>query len=514
MFIGSRSYFLAFVFLLVGAACKKELRTPAQRSTATISSFSFRAEKNPAVIQSDLVATISDSIIYVHIPYLADVDSLVPTFTTDAAGVSINNIRQVSDSSHNDYRHKLTYTLTAEDGSLHEYRISVKQYTDLPIIRVQTDNSAPVNSTEIYVGATISISSNGTDLPDFSGKTEIRGRGNSTWTIMPKKPYRLKLDKKSEILGMPTNKHWVLLANYADKSLMRTKIAFTMGEWFGMTYSPRGQFAELFLNNQYQGSYFLTEQVKPDPNRVNITEMTAADETPETITGGYLLELDKRLDAEHWWKTTKDVSVTLKEPEVISATQLAYITRYVQDMENAIYAADFTNPATGYKKYINDETFVQWYWVNEIFRNEDANFYSSVFLYKDRNAKLSIGPIWDFDIAAGNINYNESFQTTGWHVRNTVWFARLFEDPVFKKNVKDKYYAVKPKLAGLMNLIDSTASELRYSQVENFKKWDILNTWVWPNYAVQGSYVNEVNYLKTWLTTRMAWIESQLLMEP
>ena len=503
-------------FLLLVTGCKKSPANdpppPEPASTAVFTSFSFRSATNPSVIRTDIGAEIKDREVNVFIPYLADVDSLIPSFTTDATVVRVNDIRQVSDSSHADFRHRVTYILVAPDGTPVEYKVSVRQYTALPIIRISTKNAAPVNSTETYVEGTFAVASNGTDLPDYIGKTEIRGRGNSTWS-MPKKPYRIKLDKKSEILGMPSNKNWVLLANYSDKSLMRTKVAFTLGEWFGMAYTPRGQFVELFLNNEYQGAYFLTEQVKPDPNRVNITEMSAGDEGPGTITGGYLLEVDQRLDSDNWWISSKGVALTIKEPEAITPAQLDYIKNYMQEMEDVLYSTAFKDPVNGYLKYINDDTFIQWYWVNELFRNQDADFFSSVFVYKERNQKLSMGPLWDFDLGAGNINYNNSWEPTGWYIRNSVWISRLFQDPAFRAKSKAKWVATRSKIGSLMTMIDETAGTLKYSQVENFKKWNILNTYVWPNYVVTGSYAGEVAYLKTWLQTRISWIDAQLALE-
>ncbi|RYY58833.1 MAG: hypothetical protein EOO05_15165 [Chitinophagaceae bacterium] len=506
----------ALSLLLLLTACKKSTSNdpppPDPASTASFTSFSFRSANNPSVIGTDIAGVISDHEVNVVIPFLADVDSLIPSFTSDASKVMLNDVRQKSDSSLADFRHRLTYTLIAEDGTAIEYKVSVKKYTALPIIRINTKNSAPITSTETYIEGTFNVTANGTDLPDYSGKTEVRGRGNSTWG-MPKKPYRIKLDKKSEILGMPTNKNWVLLANYSDKSLMRNMIAFRLGEWFGLSYTPRGQFVEVFLNNEYQGCYFLTEQIKPDPNRVNITEMDVTDETPSTITGGYMLEVDQRLDAEHWWFTTQGVALTIKEPEAITTPQLNYITGYIQQMEDALYSTDFKDPANGYLKYINDDTFIQWYWVNELFRNQDADFFSSIFLYKDRDQKLSMGPVWDFDLGAGNIDYNNSWEPTGWYIRKSVWISRLFQDPAFRTKSKAKWIATKTKIAGLMTLIDETAKTLQYSQVENFKKWDILNIYVWPNRVVTGSYANEVAYLKTWLQTRIAWIDAELALE-
>src|SRR5690606_15429476 len=126
----------------------------------------------------------------------------------------------------------------------------------LPELSISTDGGAPVVSKDDYINATFSLS--GENLVTTEGNLEIRGRGNSTWS-WPKKPYKLKLEDSEPLLGMPKSKHWVLLANYADKTLMRNDIAFMFGKSIGMEYTPRAKYAEVTMNDAYQGVYQLVE---------------------------------------------------------------------------------------------------------------------------------------------------------------------------------------------------------------------------------------------------------------
>ena len=159
----------------------------------------------------------------------------------------------------------------------------------MPQLHITTENNAVVTSKKDYINASFEL--NDDEITD--GTLEIRGRGNSTWD-WPKKPYRLKLTDSTSLLGMPASKHWVLLANYADKTLIRNDIAFMFGKSLEMEYTPRTRHVELTFNGEYQGVYQLVEHLRIAKDRVNIPELKVTDTTPETISGGYMMEVDFR----------------------------------------------------------------------------------------------------------------------------------------------------------------------------------------------------------------------------
>lgn len=381
--------------------------------------------------------------------------------------------------------------------------------TDLPIVRIVTEDRVPIVSKDDYVRATLTIDPNGTTEQALSVPLRIRGRGNTTWG-MPKKPYKLKLDEKAPLLGMPADKDWVLLANYADKSLLRTQVAFELGRRVGLAWSPRFRFVELFVNDAYMGTYQLGEGVKVAKDRVHIPELEEGDISGSALTGGYLLEVDERLDGDVYFRTRGGVPFVLDTPEEPTPEQRAYIEDYIQQAEDAIYGDNRADPDTGYAAYIDVDSFVNWYLVNEIMKNNDAIFFSSCWMYKQRDGKLFMGPLWDFDIAAGNINYNGNDDPTGWWIRISPWISPLFEDPAFQARVKARWNELKAEqFDTILDYIEASAGSLTLAASNNFQRWPILDEWVWPNAVVTGSYEGEVQYLRDWLQTRIAWMDAQ-----
>ena len=480
-----------------------------QSNAQRITSFSFETsvnnEKIPQTIHCDIYG---DSLISGLIPYGFNDFDLQATFTTDqaAAEVTVNSVVQKSGVSSNNFSDTVTYTVYF---AYREKTYKVKLvHTGLHVVYINTDNLTGIDSKETYVNADIAIYPNklsSESISVYKARTQIRGRGNSTWG-MPKKPYRLKLADKSEILGMPAHKDWVLLANYADKTLLRNYLALDMGSKMDLKYTPRNQYIELVINGVYQGNYLLTEQIKIDKNRLNIHEL---DEDDEDISGGYLLEIDERLDEDYWFRTNRNVPVTLKSD--VTPEQLQYITDYFNNTEEVLYSDNFTSVENGYHNYIDPIAVTDWYWLNEILKNNDATFFSSVYLFKDRGGLLNLGPIWDYDLAAGNVNYNGNDKPDGWWVKNSAWIERIIQDPDYKKNATERWNELKTKvIPEILTSIETQSAFLNLSQEQNFYKWPILNEWVWPNAVVTGSYKGEIDYLKRWLEIRIAWIDMQL----
>jgi hypothetical protein len=384
------------------------------------------------------------------------------------------------------------------------------QRVNLPLLRITTDNDAPIISTDTYITGQISLESNVAGDAAVIGGMQIRGRGNSTWDLMPKKPYRLKLTDKQSLLGMPSSKDWVLLANYSDKTLLRNKLAMELGSGMGMPWTPRGKFVEVYHGSRYLGVYLLIENIKIAKDRVNIDELSADDDDAGVISGGYLLEVDFRQDGHTIFTAVDGLPVVFQDPEEPTAAQEAYLKGYLDQFEAVLHSTSFAHPGTGYSAYIDVDSFARWFIVNELFRNVDANMWSSCWMYKPRGRKLFMGPLWDFDLAAGNVNYNDAFLTSGWHIRNAPWFSRLFEDPAFAARVREIWNEAKTtQLPAMIQSIGTQSAALQQAQLNNFHRWPILESHVWPNYRVPGSYGGELDYLRSWLNTRIAWMDAQ-----
>jgi hypothetical protein len=387
---------------------------------------------------------------------------------------------------------------------------------DLPVLDIQTAGGAPVVSRDDYLRATFSLYADSAARsgasPMLAGVLDIRGRGNSTWTEFPKKPYRLRLDAAAGVLGMPANRHWVLLANHGDRSLLRNETVFEVSRRAGLAWTPRSRFVEVFLNGEYLGHYQLTEQIRTGSQRVAIASLGGSDDALPAVSGGYLLELDWRAEDTTFTTVACGLALRLDTPESPVAAQTAYIRTYVEGLETALLGAGFADPASGYAAWLDVDAFIDWYIVNELAVNADA-FRGSTWLYKDRDARLSIGPVWDYDLAMGNnpLMYAEDPGDPRRPSRlgQTCWYRRLLQDPAFVNRLKMRWQALRPALASLPDWLDAQAALLANSQANNFARWPVLDKPGWPSVVVTGSHAGEVEYLRWWLERRVAWLDSQ-----
>ena len=292
---------------------------------------------------------------------------------------------------------------------------------------------------------------------------------------------------------------------------MRKGISLEMGKDLGASFVPTGRYVDVVMNGTYIGNYYMTEQVEVNPSRINIEDIKTTDIAGDALTGGYVIELDQHKDEDHYFYTNAGLPMGINTPDEITPEQLAYIEDYIQKTENSIFADNFADPNEGYARYIDVDSFISWYLVKELVKDNDGQNYSSIFYYKDKNGKLGMGPLWDFDLSIGNTDYSDCKNATGWWIKNSVWFSRLFQDPAFLQKVKTKWKDFKAnKLPGIFSYIDQTEKYLSVSANYNFTRWDILNTYVWPNPVVTGSYHGEVSYTRKWLTDRANWMDTQL----
>ena len=369
----------------------------------------------------------------------------------------------------------------------------------IPTLTVDTAGGAPIVSKDDYLNATYSLSGNADPARDVSGTTEIKGRGNSTWD-RPKKPYRLKLSAKQPLFGFPSSRHWVLLANHYDKSRIRNAIAMHLGRQTGLAWTPRDHFVRLRLNGVDAGLYELFEHVRVDPDRIAIDELKATDNSGAALTGGYQIELDGwRPAGEQKFETDRLIPFTFKSPEEPTTEQRSYIVAYVQDAEDAIY--DRTN----YADFIDIDSWINWYIVCELLKNQDSG-YSSVNYYKPRNGKIFMGPLWDFDQSLGGSGWGSN-TTDSWWVRDGLgngvgrnkYFHELFNDPVFAAKFRARWIELEPKLKSIYSFVDSLGYWLAPDAVSDGQ--------LWPGSV---DFAAQLQFIKNWLAARFDWIDANL----
>jgi hypothetical protein len=375
----------------------------------------------------------------------------------------------------------------------------------LTIVEINTVYKEAITSKDYYLKAGIKIYDYlNNKFVELKDSTEIKGRGNSTWEL-PKKPYRLKTFKSISIGGMPSSKHWALLANFEDKSASRTKLASDLANYLGVIYAPRSIPVELVLNGEHVGAYELIEVVKIDPKRIDITTINTKN---DITSGGAIFELNLRRDETYNFNTNENVPISIKEPDDlnaktddISSKHFNYLVNILNTAEGVLYSNDFADTSKGYAKYFNVNAAISWYLTEEILKKIDVGEYS-VFKYidtKNKN-KITYGPIWDFDLSAG---VREG--PTGFKVKvENAWMRRFFEDPSFEKLVKSKWSSSRAGLlTNMISSINQNARKLKASQAVNAAIWE---SFLRPD---DKSFSDDINYLKAWLYERVQWLDAQ-----
>ena len=521
--------FLLLTLFSVFIACSEPVEPIIEEeelsSECALKTLTFLPEFNKE-LDAPINARLSGTTFTAVIPYVASPGNLAASFTYIGVSVKVDNIDQTSNVTRNDFSEPVIYTVFAEDSSKKDYTVVItKERPRLPRMNIDT-SGLPILDKVNYVRSTFTIEDIDTyysDQVSFTGTGGIRGRGNSTWG-MDKKPYRIKLDEKATLLGMSNDKDWALLANHTDKTLLRNITAFELSRIVGMKWTPGSLSIDLYLNDQYQGVYALTEHVKVSKERLNMDLVKKTDNEGEAVTGGYLLELDFHYDEDWKFKTNlKALPIMFKDPDKPTAAQFEYVKTFFNKAEQALYSPNFKDPETGYRKYIDVESFINYYIVQEVSKNVDGNMRGSCYLALPRNGKIEQPLVWDFDIAFGNadhITWEQGASSTGpdgWYIKEcSPWFDQFFKDPYFVNELKKRWNEVKPELDKVPDFIKEHAWVLMDSQAKNFSPksqggagWEISKP-EWNTKIVRLTYKAEVDYLIYFVEQRIQWLHTRI----
>lgn len=474
-----------------------------------LESFIFLISQNPYQLSTNVAGRIvNDSIVECRVPHVLFDKSLIANFTYSGDSITINHSRAISEESVCDY--KKPVRLSVFSGSAQkDYWVYVYSYNGLPIITIDTEDRKEIVSKVDYLKANFKLVENVVTRAAgdvVEAEVNIRGRGNATWdvypfTAYPKKPYRLKFDKKISLFDGPQEKSYVLLANVIDKTSLRNQTAFFMSEISDLDYTPKFHFVDLFLNGKYEGIYQLGDKLSISKNRVNVGD------------DGYLLEIDFRAVDEiatYFFVEHLKSPVNIKEPDMdLADDRVQFIKEYVTKADSVLFSDNFTDKEEGWQKYFDITSFVDWYLINELSRNGDAVLGTSCYMSLKKGGKLKMGPVWDFDTAFGNNNTNETTPADGYYIKDASWFNRMYEDPVFVNKVKERFsYFYNHRYDIYLN-IDNYADYIRYSVIENNNRWQNLYKENFDQQAIWGGYFNEVQFMKNWLENRFQWFNNE-----
>lgn len=455
-------------------------------------------------------------------------------------------------------------------GSFH-YRLAVMQSENIPALFITTASGnlerIHSNKNNQETGTLAMLCADGSVAYD-GPLDQIKCRGNATF-FLNKKPYQIKLGKSTNLCGMGKSKTWVLLANHHDNSLLRNSLAFALAQAVGIAYTSMFQQVDLYINNEYYGTYLLCEKVEIGTNRVNIPDLEKATEAlnehdlasypkfgkknyavnqmrgykipvdPPDITGGYLLELEYGIRYKNEpsaFVTKRGQSIVIKSPKYASQAQVAYIRDFMQGFENAIFAEDGIDPISGkhYSEFVDMESLVKKYLLEEVIKNYDGNR-SSQFFYKppdDLSPLAMAGPPWDYDSSMGNytsddnptVHLPELLYVATDSKTDHYWYPQLFKKVEFQKAAIQMYHSqFAPALKLLLGLggsgseqtpsLDDFVSEVEASAAMNFVRWPIFNHKSRP-LKTGANYKENIEYVRSFLSGRLNFLNEAWKQEP
>ncbi len=427
-------------------------------------------------------------------------------------------------------------------------------HSSVPTLVIVSPSSYNSVSTKNYSGGSMTVCTTG-DYPktEYSGSIQIKGRGNTT-AGKPKRPFRLKLETKADLFGMGKSKHWVLLANYNDRSNLRNKLSYDLGLSLGLA-GCESTFVNVIFNGQYCGLYQLCEALRVDEecvdiyswedtadqiaNRIaaaegldqqdrdylaiglksNLSWITSGvymdyvisdyyDTSTLSITGGFLIENDDYYDERIKFTTENKMKLQIHEPENLNTNKemLNYIKTYIQNMEDALYAPNrLSDEGLHYTDYMDVTSFVDFFMVNQLFKNVEL-FYKSCYMYKDVDGPITFGPIWDMDWAAGNhvvldrLSVRYDRWPHGQSPYREFWFKAVYNDPYFMVLLCDRWAEIQDKLDDMMAQLDTLSAEIQTEAELDFAYWGYI----------QKDTETEVDDLRTWLINRRNWMNEQM----
>lgn len=419
--------------------------------------------------------------------------------------------------------------------------------SNLPIVVINTNNQSIPSEPKIT--ASMGIIYNGAGVRNnisdpynhYNGAIGIEVRGQSSQSF-PMKSYSIELrdalgnSQDLSMLDMPKESDWVLYAPFTDKTLMRNVLAYHLSRSLGH-WAARTRFVELIVNNDYKGVYVFEEKIKRVNARVGVTKMSASDVSGDAVTGGYIFSLDKQPNG--WFSkyatpnssngAKRQFSYIYPKPGDIATQQMAYIESAVDKFESSLAADNFQDPYNGVRKYADIPSFIDYLIVNEVSRNVDG-YRLSTYLHKDRDSKnprIIAGPVWDYDLAFRNADYCSGSNVEGWaYMFNYVcpgdgaglipfWWQRFMQqDTAFQAALYCRWKEVRKTLLSndrLFAVIDSAVNVVNEAKTRHFQRWPILGTYVWPNpQPIAGSYPQEIEYLKSWLNSRLYWLDNNM----
>ena len=433
---------------------------------------------------------------------------LIPRFTFKGSVVTINGKEAESGVTQFDFGSPVVLSvITAKE--IKDYTVIVNSYTGLPTVWLDTNGHVNVAYANRYYDGSIKVVSGAATRAVSNitqAKVKIMGLGTINWyypdyttssstdKLLAKNTFALWFNSRISLLDDPKGMMWELFPNNGDMTFLHNQTAFYLGKLSKLDYTPRAHFVELFLNSRFYGTYLLAERLEISADKVNVGD------------DGYILSVGSDEQGSTFNTDHLDRAVTVVAPAKPSAEAMSYIKNYVLMAEKALFAPDFTNESSGWQKYMDMDSFVDWYLINEIAKNKDGAFKTNCMMNLKKGDKLKMGPLWNFEDAFDN---NSQTGATGFVVKNATWVARLFQDPAFVAKVKERFGYFFDHQQDLISEINANAAYLKYAVRENDNRWHTFDGYTSSSKDTWTVYGSMVNNMKTWLATRLNWMKKE-----
>lgn len=416
--------------------------------------------------------------------------------------------------------------------------------SNIPVLYLNTFNQDINDSNKIPAILKI-IDNNGNarnkakdSMFQYYGKLKIKSRGHYSQNF-PQKSYSIELndennnDTSVSLLGMPNESDWVLMNTWNDRSFIRNPLMYYIFKNMG-NYATRFAFCEVYLNGEYVGIYQLTEKIKRDSSRVNISKLKSTDLAGDSLSGGYIFKHDYVTDTLGWLSdVAPDACPTnfgryqYEYPsfDKIKTEQATYIRTYVDTIEKRLFSTDFKDSTNGYRKFIDAPSFADYLICNEFAWNGDG-FAKSFYMHKDKDSKdnkLHAGPIWDFDWSLKKMPWiSDSIKVWSYttstcnNLQATLpWHDIMMKDEYFKNLVRCRYENFRTTIlsqASINNFIDSTVAILNEAQVRHYLRWPTwgVSTGTPEKQPYSANMQQELDTLKAMIGRRLIWLDYKL----
>lgn len=467
-------------------------------------SMEFVAADNPLqLIENVKCEIIGDSAVECRILNITSSKVLIPRFTFQGSVVTINGEEVESGVSMIDFSEPVVLSIITSK-TIKDYTVYVGAYTGLPTVWIETNTHKDIDVAGQFYNGKIKMAGNpGTSSNGYitQANAKIMAVGTIYWyrsrihedMQLGKNAYSVLFNDDISLLDSPAGKTWEFYTNTSEKTMLHNQTAFYLGSMSALEYTPRFYHVNLLMNGRYYGTYLMGEDLEVSEGRVNVG------------SDGFLLGIGASSSGPVFSTSYLERAVSVIAPSASqSEASVDYISNFVTTAENALFSSDFTDASEGWQKYMDIDSFVDWYLINEISKNENGAFRNNCMMNLTRGGKLKMGPLWDFEKA-----FSVDSSPSGFVIKDVNWYARLFKDPAFVAKVKERYDFFYSHKNDIITEISNTAEYLKYAIQEDNNKWNTFT--IASNSGEQAwlLYQTTVYSMEKWLNSRMDWLKGE-----